>query len=349
MRLLSVLFLVAAVAAPAQDVHVRVDPNDAAAGGMVYQTIQQAIDHLPEPRSTTGARYIIGIAPGVYHERLVVERGRPGVTLLGMGKDPADVVITASENAKSAGGTSLSATVEVDGEGFEADNLTFENAAPPPGPVGGQAVAMLVRSDRAVFKRCRFLSDQDTLYAEAGRQYYVDSFITGGVDFIFGNATAVFDHDVIQIIRPGYLTAQSRTSPEQTTGYVITHSKVTSTIASMRDAAVRKGFFMGRPWRPYARVVVMHTELPADLDPAGWSLWHAGDPVPPLAYDAEFENSGPGFRPKERAAWSRQLTAAEAATYAPERFLAGDDHWDPIAAAAALPGPDAEIKPGTKD
>ena len=135
-------------------------------------------------------------------------------------------MITNSLNAKQAGGTFFTETVEINGAGFEADNITFENTAGNT----GQAVAAAVRADRAIFKHCRFLGHQDTLFADYGRQYYVDSYIEGGVDFIFGNATAVFDHSEIHANGPGYLTAQSRTSPEQTTGYVIVDSKVTSGI-----------------------------------------------------------------------------------------------------------------------
>jgi len=330
MRLLFALLL--ATTAFAQDVHVRVDPHGpgGADSSTDYTSIQQALDHAPE---TAHGRVVISIVPGVYHERLVVTRNRPHITLLGLGGSPAEVVITGSQNAKSAGGTFLSATVEVDGDGFEADNVTFENAAPPPGSAGGQAVAIAVRSDRAVFKRCSFLGDQDTLFADFGRQYYVDSYIRGGVDFIFGNATAVFEHDEIEEIRPGYLTAQSRTDPTQTTGYVIDHSKVVSSI----DPAGNKGFYLGRPWRLYSRVVVMHTELPAALDPAGWSVWHAGDAYPPKAYYAEFANTGPGAGTAHRAEWSHQLTAAEAKAYEPHTFLRGADGWDPVVEAAKLP------------
>ena len=94
----------------------------------------------------------------------------------------------------------------------------------------GQAVAIAVRADRAVFKHCRFLGHQDTLFADYGRQYYVDSYIEGGVDFIFGNAAAVFDRSEIHANAPGWVTAQSRTSPEQPTGYMILNSRVTSSI-----------------------------------------------------------------------------------------------------------------------
>ena len=332
MRLLVTLPLLLATTAFAQDVHVRVDPHGPGSVNSTtdYTTIQQALDHAPD---TANGRVIISIVPGVYHERVVVTRNRPHVTLLGLGKDPSEVVITASQNHDSAGGTFNSATVEVDGDEFEADNVTFENAAGNT----GQAVAIAVRSDRAVFKRCRFLADQDTLFADFGRQYYVDSYIRGGVDFIFGNATAVFDHDTIEEIRLGYLTAQSRTSPVQTTGYVITNSRVISSIDPSTKTPQRSGFFLGRPWRLYSRVIFMNTELPADLDPQGWSVWNKSDAYPPQAFYAEFHNTGPGADTSHRAPWPHQLTAAEAKTYEPANFLRGTDHWNPLAAAAKLP------------
>src|ERR1700733_6673738 len=210
----------------AQDVHVRVSPDltAATADGVGYPTIQMALDHAPQPGPA--GRLYIEIAPGIYHERVFVTQNRARTALVGTGRDPGKVVISAAQNAKSAGGTFFTSTVEVNGDGFEADNLTFENTAGNT----GQAVAITVRSDRAVFKHCRFLGDQDTLFSDYGRQYFVDSYIQGGVDFIFGNATAVFDRSELHANGPGYLTAQSRTAADQTTGYVILHSKVTSSI-----------------------------------------------------------------------------------------------------------------------
>ncbi|HEY5331524.1 MAG TPA: pectinesterase family protein [Acidobacteriaceae bacterium] len=334
-KFLPLFLFVCTATALAQDVHVKVDPNG---GGSIastdnFPTIQNALDHAPQ---APHGRIFIHIAPGVYHERINVTRLRPRVTLLGEGKRPEDVVIAAAQFAKQAGGTYFTETAQVNADDFEADNITFENTA---GPVG-QAVAATIRSDRAIFKHCRFLGDQDTLFADFGRQYYLDSYVEGGVDFIFGNATAVFDHTEIHIIRPGFLTAQSRTAPEQTTGYVITNSRVTSSIATPPPAdptkVVRTGFFLGRPWRPYSRVVVMNTELPADLSPAGWSAWGRGDTTP-LAFYAEYKNTGPGAATGQRVPWSHQLTAKEAAHFAPTVFLRGADHWDPVAEAAKLP------------
>jgi pectinesterase len=321
-------------AAHAQDVHVRVSPDvkTGIEGTTEFPTIQMAMDH--HPFAGTGkdgkpGRVYIEIAPGVYHERVIVTQNHTNITLVGMGKTPADVVITNSLNAKQAGGTFFTETVEINGNGFEADNITFENTAGNT----GQAVAAAVRADKAVFKHCRFLGHQDTLFADYGRQYYVDSYIEGGVDFIFGNATAVFDHDEIHANGPGYLTAQSRTSPAQTTGYVIINSKVTSGIPL---DAPRHTISLGRPWRPYSRVVYINTELPADVIPQGWNAWGRTDSTP-QAYYAEYHDIGPGANPTARVAWSHQLTAQQAAQYRPLAFLARKDHWNPIAAAAGLP------------
>ena len=309
-----------------QDVHVRVSPDSKGTTSSVndFPTIQMALDHAPQPGP--GGRLYLEIAPGIYHQRVMVTQNRPRTTFQGTGKRPEDVVITASENAKSAGGTFFSSTTVISSDGFEADNITFENAAGNT----GQAVAITVRSDKAIFKHCRFLGDQDTLFADFGRQYYVDSYIEGGVDFIFGNAAAVFADDEIHIIRPGYLTAQSRTAPTQETGYVFLRDRITA--GDMGE----KTFYLGRPWRPYSRVVFLSSELPAGLSPQGWSPW-TKDGTIEAAFYAEQGNSGPGASPKERLTGSHELTAEEAAQFLPARFLAGTDHWNAVAEAAKLP------------
>jgi pectinesterase len=320
MRKLLLAALLASTAL-AQDVHVKVDPNGngSIASTTDFKTIQQALDHAPE---APHGRIFISITPGTYNERINVTRLRPRVTLIGLGKTPADTVITASQNAKSAGGTYFTETAQVNADDFQADNITFANTAGPT----GQAVAATIRSDRAIFKHCRFLGDQDTLFADFGRQYYVDTYIEGGVDFIFGNATAVFDHNEIHEIRTGYLTAQSRVTPDQTTGYVITNSHITG---------VGTTFSLARPWRPYSRVIVMNSDLPRDLDPAAFSMWNKNDT--PKAFYATFNNSGPSINPKSQAHWTHQLTAAEAAAFTPNTFLAGSDNWNPTTEAAKLP------------
>jgi pectinesterase len=351
---LALILLVLTIPALAADVRVRVDPSapPAAPGNedrTSFPTIQNALDHhpfaTPNPDGTPG-RVFIEIVPGTYHERVIVTQNHPNITLIGLGKSLSDVVITNSLNAKQAGGTFFTETVEINGPGFQADNLTFENAAGNT----GQAVAVANRSDRSIFKHCRFLGHQDTLFADYGRQYYVDSYIEGGVDYIFGNAAAVFERDELHSNGPGFITAQSRTSPDQPTGYIILNSKVTDdfsapaispdTPGAKSAASAHSTIGLGRPWRTYARVIYINTVLPAEMNPAGWNNW--GNPAnESTAYYAESNSTGPGASPSTRVPWSHQLTPAEAKQYLPQTFLAGPksgpDHWDPIAEAAKLP------------
>jgi pectinesterase len=335
MRFVLPFLLALPLCAHAQDVHVRVSPDGKTGieGTVEFSTIQMAMDHHPFAGPGPGkdgrpARVYIEIAPGTYHERVIITQNHPNIPVLGMGKSPEDVVITNSLNAKQAGGTFFTETVEINGLGFEADNITFENTAGNT----GQAVAVANRSDRSIFKHCRFLGHQDTLFADYGRQYYLDSYIEGGVDFIFGNATAVFDQTEIHANARGFLNAQSRTAADQATGYVILNSKVTSALAP----STKSGIGLGRPWRPYSRVVYIHTELPADVNPAGWNNWGKASNEQ-TAYYAESGSSGPGANPTARAPWSHQLTAAQSKQFLPAKFLRGRDHWNPIAEAAKLP------------
>jgi pectinesterase len=62
-------------------------------------------------------------------------------------------------------GTTGSTTFFVFGDGFRAENMTFENSS---GSVG-QAVAVRVDGDQVVFQHCRFLGFQDTLYPHGKR------------------------------------------------------------------------------------------------------------------------------------------------------------------------------------
>ena len=345
-RLLLLLALTTA-AATAQDVHVHVSPDvkTGIEGPLDFPTIQNALDH--HPFAPAGFRVIISIAPGTYHERINVTQNHENITLLGTGAHPEDTIITASINAKQAGGTFFTETAEIDGNGFEAANLTIENAAGNT----GQAVAAAVRADRAIFRHVRFLGHQDTLFADFGRQYYLNCFITGGVDFLFGNATAVFDQTEFQSNGPGFLTAQSRTSANQTTGFVILNSTVTSAIdpaappmdptlpGANSSASAHRQIGLGRPWRPYSRVVYIHTSLPADVQPAGWDHWGKASNEA-TAFYAEYGSTGPGATPDrlaQRAPWAHTLTKSETTPYLPENFLAGPDHWKPQVEAAKLP------------
>jgi pectinesterase len=295
----------------------RFDAMVAADGSGACVEVQSAIDSIPAGRRQ---RFVIEVKPGVYREKITLKAGGPPVSLIG--EDAAKTVLTFNNNANlldAAGnklGTFASASVNILANDFTAQNITFENSA---GPVG-QALAISISGDRAVFERCRFLGWQDTILAKSGRQYFKDCYIAGHVDFIFGAATAFFDHCELHCLQGGAITAAS-TPMEQRFGFVFSHCKITAAPGKWKT-------ILGRPWRPYAAVVFLNTEMPEQIAPKGWGNWK--DPArEKTARYAEYGNSGPGANPEARVKWAKKLTAAEAANYTPEVVLAGTDGWNP--------------------
>jgi polygalacturonase len=295
----------------------------AASGTGDYWSIQKAIDRAPEGST-------ISIAPGEYRERLVINK--PNIHLRSPYNDPKKTVIVADASAGTAGGTLHSATVEVRGDGFTAENLTFANdfnRTHPQLPQGSQALALMVSADRAAFRNMRFLGNQDTLYAGSkscsgaegpcvpARQYFADCYIEGNVDFVFGDGKTVFENCEIHSNRRsgGYITAQSKHYPEEDSGYVFDHCKLTA------EPGVEH-VWLGRPWRPYATVVFLNTEMDASLEPAGWREWHPGETKSlETVYYAEYGSTGPGARMAERDPHMHKLTAEEAAKFDPKKWL----------------------------
>jgi len=293
----------------------------AADGTGDFKAVQQAVDSIPDDNAGPKTIYI---KPGTYHEKIRITQSFVHL----IGDNPEKTILTFDDFARKKGadgkelGTFGSFSVTVRAAGFEADNITFENPSAPR-KVVAQTVALGVDSDRAVFRNCRFLANQDTLYANSGRQYYYKCLVRGDVDFIFGNAAAVFDQCGIQSTGKGYLTAQSRTSDDQTTGYVLVNCKLTAV-----DGVVDSSVYLGRPWRPYARVVYLQCEMGAQIQPAGWLKWRPTDKDMKVFY-AEFGCTGPGAANDKRVDWSKQLSPAEVDEFSKEKFLSGDDGWAP--------------------
>ncbi len=320
--------------------HVSASSSSASNGPAQYRTVQQAIDAAP----ATGA--LVLIAPGTYREAVSISK--PNIDLRGTGADPSQTVIVDDRNAGENGGTLHSATVEATGDGFRAENLTLQNdfnRTHPQKYQGSQALALMLTSDRAVLRHVHLLGNQDTLYAgskhcsttpasaatpaqdscPASRSYFADCLIAGNVDFIFGDGDAVFDHCEIRSTShsEGFLTAQSKNSPTQDSAYVFNHCTLTA------DPGV-KNVYLGRPWRPYAKVIYLNTKMGAHINAVGWREWHPGETHSlDTVYYAEYKSTGPGAHPSERDPHVKHLTRAQAEQYRTRTFLAGSDHWNP--------------------
>jgi pectinesterase len=281
-----------------------------------YRTIQEAVmavrDFMQVPAT-------IFLKNGIYKEKLLIPSQKTNITLLGESRE--GVVITYGDYSGDAEKhtTYTSATVRVQGNDFTAENITFENSA---GPVG-QAVALHVEGDRATFRHCRMLGHQDTLYLaiENSRQYYQDCYIEGTTDFIFGASTVVFEGCTIFSKTNSYITAAS-TWPRQPFGLVFLHCQLTAAPAATK-------VYLGRPWRPNARVVFIDTEMGAHIRPEGWENWGKVSNEA-TAYYAESGSTGPGANPAGRVKWARQLTAKEARQYTLKTIFGGPAGWEPV-------------------
>jgi pectinesterase len=295
-----------------------------------FRTVQEAVDHVT---SRQGA--VIFIAPGRYPEKVNVAGS--GITLVGTGQSPAKTVITWGASAKSIGSTFRSGTVTVSGDGFEAENLSIVNTWWQDHPAAedrSQAVALQLESDRAVLDRVRIISGQDTLFANsrachgeltapcrADRQFYNDCFVEGNVDYIFGEAKAVFSRCEFHS-RPHsgvMITAQSRHSPLEDSGYYMLHCHITGENEGDR-------IVFGRPWRDYSTVLFYDTEIDQKIDDAGWSEW--GGRLKTSTY-REYRSHGPGVNGGHRSVAETTMTADEENRLSAKGLLSGEDQWDP--------------------
>jgi len=68
-------------------------------------------------------------------------------------------------------------------------------------------------------------------------------------------------------------------------------------------------FYLGRPWRKYARVVFQKSSLSQVINGAGWSVWNKGDENTSNVTFGEFSNTGPGAGGR-RAPFSKKLGSA---------------------------------------
>jgi len=297
------------------------DATVAADGSGNYPTVQAAIDAAPA-RSTNQARWEIHIKPGVYHERIHLARDHSRFFI--HGDDAATTIIAFNLNANLPGpdgkplGTSRTSTVWIEGSDVILENLTIANTA---GNVG-QALALRADGERLVFRHCRFLGWQDTILANRGRDFFEDCYIEGHVDFIFGAATAYFAHCHLHCLGSGYITAAS--TPESTSyGFVFADCRITAA------EGIEIKTYLGRPWRPFARVVFLRTEMSAAIRPEGWHNWGKPDAEKTTFY-ADYASTGPGANPDARVPWAHKLTDAEAAAFTVPTVLAGPDHWNPL-------------------
>ncbi|MEI9806833.1 MAG: pectinesterase family protein [Bacteroidota bacterium] len=305
-----------------------------------YSTVQAAINAAPTGLTVP---YIIFIKNGKYKEKITIPSNKPFLQLVGESVGNVILYYTdgASDPLPGGGtvGTQNSASFTVNANDFSAFNITFSNTYGD----GTQAVAVLVNADRAVFKNCRFLGNQDTLYIKGNgtpRHYFKNCYIDGNVDFIFGSSIAVFDSTVVYpksrtTSGSSYITA-ANTPPGQAYGYVFRDCKIPNNTGAT-------SYVLGRPWQNSTgsvpltnnKVVFLNTMMGTSIAPEGWSIWDAGTNTSLIyygEYQSKFFNGNP-VSISQRVPWSFQLNATEAATYTNATLFGA---WDPCSVGASV-------------
>ena len=291
-----------------------------------YMTVQEGIDAAPDYSHAAITRILV--KAGTYKEMVTIPHNKFRLFIKGQGAD--NTILTFDKYAKKKWdvngldmGTSGSASLYIHSSYVTMEDLTVENSSGE-GKDIAQAVAIFTDGDFLFFHRCRFIGNQDTVYTygrygkDGGvkRNYFLDCYIEGTTDFIFGPSIAWFENCHIHSKKNSYVTAAS-TFEGQKWGYVFHNCRLTA------DPSVTK-CYLGRPWGAYAKTVFIECELGSHILPEGWHDWEKeGKPdTKKNSYYAEYNNSGPGAAgKKERVKWSRQLSPKQASEYTFENVM----------------------------
>ncbi|CAN4104671.1 unnamed protein product [Withania somnifera] len=283
-----------------------------------FKSVQAAINSIPDGNSNW---VIIHVRKGTYREKVYVSPKKPYIFMRGNGKGRTSIVWS-----ESSTDSTKSATFKVEAPNFVAFGISFKNQALNGVTSTSQnqtSVAAMVGADKVAFYHCSFLSTHNTLFDYKGRHYYEDCYIQGSVDFIFGSGQSLFQSCEIFVIADrrveirGSVTAQSRYSAEENSGFVFVEGKVYGV----------GGVYLGRAKGAYSRVIFAKTYLSRTIVPQGWTNWGSPGSTKYL-YHGEYKCSGPGSAIENRAPWSKQLNDKEAMPFISIEFIQGKQ-WLP--------------------
>ncbi|KAK4433903.1 putative pectinesterase/pectinesterase inhibitor 21 [Sesamum alatum] len=302
-------------------------------GSGQFNSINAAIATVPPKNDVP---FVIFVKAGLYKEYVQIPKRVNKIVLIGEG--PLKTRITGRKNYAEGVKTFHTATLAVNGDDFTAKDIGIENTA---GPQGHQAVAMRVSGDRAVFFNVHLDGYQDTLYAHTYRQYYRDCSISGTIDFIFGDAQALFQNCKFVVRKPMpnqacMVTAQGRVERHSLGATVIQNGDFVGEPALLQTVPPVK-VYLGRPWKLLSRTIIMQSNISATIAPEGWSEW-AGTFALDTLYYAEYQNRGPGSSLNNRVKWKgiQTLSRDMANSWTGGKMFGGDE-WIRISGVPYVP------------
>ncbi|MGN1263061.1 MAG: pectinesterase family protein, partial [Prevotella sp.] len=251
--------------------------------------------------TTTGSGAPTETIPGGkndYDDCRLIYVNKPNIHLIGEDKNKVTIATD-----RLAGGSSdytrvwyhvnAAATLEVQDkatdffmQGVTLDNENWTIKAME----GPQALAMNITSDRVVFDDINARSYQDTYKSNGtyNRQFFYNSTIEGGVDFIYGSGDVWFENCKLNINRKsgGFIVAPNH--PEGTRwGYVFNNTTITTTYSSNPEDYQ---IYLGRPWHEYPITVFLHTRMEVKPYDGYWYPTMGGLPKLWAVYDIVDKN-----------------------------------------------------------
>ncbi|KAK6215844.1 hypothetical protein LQW54_004024 [Pestalotiopsis sp. IQ-011] len=275
-----------------------------AKSGGTYTTFQAAVNALS---TSSTADQCIFVDQGTYTEQVYIPARSAKLTVYGYTADTTGyagnkAIITYNNNAASAGSNDASATVRVWSDNFKMYNLNIINSYGK----GSQALALSAQSSGGYYGVSLY-GFQDTLLANEDQQYYKKCQITGATDFIFGQrAQACFEACDLRVRNGGYyITANGRDSSSNPSYYLFNNCDIA---AASGESVSSRTYYLGRPWRTYARVVFQNTAMSAVVRTEGWAVWDSSTDTSTVYY-AEYNSSGDGAT-GPRVSWAKTLSSA---------------------------------------
>lgn len=360
---------------------IAVNVNDTT--GKSFRKVQSAIDAIKVAPTKEEERITISIAPGVYVEKVVVDK--PFLSFVNADPKKGEVVITFNAgsgqkvqpgyedrcNALTAWGTETTGTVAIgkskywqtaQADNFIAKNITFKNhyntfqdlvKAKVGDPDQTQACAIVTFADRIIFDNCKFIGRQDTVYFKGGpgRIYVKDSYVEGTVDYIFGDATVVFDNCQINSVArsDGQAIYTAANTMLNDLGYVFIDCKLTADSYYKANSSQVK---LGRPWQGDAselsrgsHTAYINTTVTDQLFEEGWQAWGPETITSKIRYMEYNTKLADGTKANisKRLSWTQQLTAEQANAYTAFNVLRSRrdivDNWNPSGAKVDVNAP----------
>ncbi len=289
-----------------------------------FDTVQGAMDFLP---SGNTQHVLVFIRKGFYQE-IVFVNAKNNITF--RGEDRKLTQISYPDNNNLNNGSSTRALVNVTGDDIAMENLTLTNSTPYG---GSQAEALRMGSRRFILNNCDLDSFQDTLLVNSSARYgyFYNSHIQGDTDFIWNDATAVFQNCEIEAMHAGY-NCQMRTPDTNHYGAVFLD-------CSLTKASSFTGHYLARidPTQyPYSVTIYINCRMDTHIAAAGWLLIVSGDTsnLHFWEYQSTDLTGTKLINTSSRASFSRQLTAAQAtALRSLTNRLLGQRHRVSVAAA----------------